>query len=97
MSNSDAKQEGLWSMMGSCFRGPLWWTSILVWIYGVAFVAVAIFALLRLFAVDQVRYMIFYAALFVAAIVCLMAIKMWFWMQIYRNSILRQMERLQQS
>ena len=94
------REEGLREMMAKDFHGRHRWIVIVIWTEGLIILGVAVFAAVRFFAVEDpaaqnIKDWIFYAALFLTAMMAHVVIKLWYWMLIHRNSVQREIKRLE--
>ena len=88
--------ESLGQMLAESFRGKHRWMAWIAWIDSLVFTAVAVFAAVQFFRVDGVRQMILYAAVFgLSSGIVLFLVKIWYWMLMNRNSIKREVKRLE--
>ena len=107
MSNLDdrireALQEGgeagepqLREMIGDMFRGRLRWLNAAGYLIGVAFFVAAIVAAVRFYQAQEMRAMLMWA---IALVFCLMTVgllKVWFWLELQKSAILREIKRLE--
>ncbi|HVU90149.1 MAG TPA: DUF6768 family protein [Pirellulales bacterium] len=60
-----------------------------------AFMGLAIFAVARFFAVQDVQAWIGYATLFVASLIAMALMKLWLYLVWVRNSLMREIKRLE--
>ena len=89
------KEETFGQMLAESFRGKMRWMVVLVWFYGLAFTAVAVFAAIQFFRVDATRDLILYATVFLTGVLFIALIKIWYWMLMNRNSVKREVKRLE--
>jgi hypothetical protein len=61
----------------------------------VALVALAAWCAVRFFEAEEVRDLLLFATGFVLAILNVLAIKVWFWMELVKNSVVREVKRLE--
>jgi hypothetical protein len=89
------KEETLREALTGGFRG---WSRLLTglaWAYTVLFIALAILCAVLFFRSSSERDHVLYAALFVVVNFDLVLAKVWFWQRWTRNSILRELKRLE--
>ena len=89
------REETLFGMIAGSFRGKMRWMVMLVWVYALVFTALAVFAAVSFFLADSVKMWIFYAALFLMACNFIVVVKLWYWMLLNKNSITREIKRLE--
>ncbi|MHC4947233.1 MAG: DUF6768 family protein [Planctomycetota bacterium] len=62
---------------------------------GILFMAAAVFCLVRFFQVAEVRSMIAWALGFFFCLSAVMGMKVWYWMELQKNAITREIKRLE--
>jgi hypothetical protein len=78
-------------MFQSQHRGYVWGVAVA----GAGFLALGAYAVWRLLAAAEVREMLAWALLAIFAMLTLALIKLWFWMELQRNGIVREVKRLE--
>ena len=89
------REETLFGMIAESFKGKMRWMVLLVWVYGLVFTALAVFAAVSFFLADSVKMWIFYAALFLMTCNFIVVVKLWYWMLLNKNSVTREIKRLE--
>jgi hypothetical protein len=89
------REETFRQMLADSFKGRTRWMVIYAWAWGIAVTGVMVFAAIRFFTTESEWEWIFHATLFLLAAVMLALIKLWYWMLINRNSITREIKRLE--
>ena len=89
------REEGIMSMVGDFYNRKMLSTVILVWSMAVIFMAGAVYSAVKFFDTNDTRYQIMYAVLFMTFIQWVGAIKVFAWQMIHRNSIKREIKRLE--
>ena len=77
------------------FRSRARWLAIVAVIYSLVFVALAIFSAVRFFRVDSAHESVLWAAIFLVSMQIIGLGKIFFWMQMNRVSIMREMKRME--
>jgi len=77
------------------FRSRARWLAIVAVIYSLVFVALAIFSAVRFFRVDSAHESVLWAAIFLLSMQIIGLGKIFFWMQMNRVSIMREMKRME--
>ena len=85
----------LWEQMATTFRGSQRGWTILFFSEGVVLTVLAVVTAVRFFQADTVRLQIGYAASFLFMIQIVVLIKVFFWMMMNRNEVLRRVSRLE--
>lgn len=88
-------EQNLFEMAMGTFRGKnRWWT-----MYGMvlilALTAVGVYSLLQFMATTDSREIVIYGALLAFSIMAIGFIKIWFWMAMNRNAVIREILRLE--
>lgn len=90
-----SREETMRSMLAQTFRGKLRWMAIVSWVYMISFIALMVYSAISFFAAEATRDMILFATIFLTAGMMAMATKMGYWMLMNRNSITREIKRLE--
>ncbi len=91
----DSREDTIRSMVSDFYSRKMLSTVILVWVWGIVFMAGAIFSGVRFFRTDEIRYQIMYAAIFISCIQFVGTLKVFAWQMVHRNSIKREIKRLE--
>ena len=83
------------TQIADTFRGRFRWLAWIATFYRFAFLAIAIFAANKFFRVDETRDLIVYANLFLLSFFGMAFIKMWYWSLLVKNSVIREIIRLE--
>ena len=85
----------IFQMIGDSFRGRHRWLVALVFIETLVFLALAIFSAVKFFQVDGTREMLMWTAAFVFCMLAMLAGKIWYWMELNKNSVTREVKRVE--
>ena len=88
-------EQNLFQMVGGLFSGKLKWLMILINVVMVAFFIGFIYCLVKFLKADDIKMMITYGAGAFTAIIAVTMLKLFAWMQIDKNAILREIKRLE--
>lgn len=92
---SNLDEEGVFKMWGGLYKGKYGWLAAIQSVFITIFVVIAIYCGYWFFSVDTTTEMLRYGAgLFIAMMFTAM-LKLWLWMQMDKNSILREMKRIE--
>jgi hypothetical protein len=90
--------QTLRSMIAESFRGRQRWMAIISWVYVLVFTALGIYSLvlfLKLAPDAPVKTMLLCIAIFLMMMIAAATTKLWYWMLLNRNSVLREIRRLE--
>jgi hypothetical protein len=90
-----AREQGFREMVAATFRGRNRWMTILVWVYLWVFTALGVLVVVLFFRTDALADKLMYAAIFVVASLFVGMMKMWYWMLMNRNAVVREVKRLE--
>ena len=91
----DEREDNIRSMLKDFYSKKMLSTAILVWAWALVFLAGAVYTGIQFFNTDQVRAQIMYAALFIVCTQGVSLMKIFAWEVIHRNSIKREIKRLE--
>ncbi len=83
------------AMVFEVFRGRHRWLVICMNLVSVAMLVLAIVAAVQFFKVETTREMIAWAVGFLFCISAMSMLKLWFWLEMQKNSITREVKRLE--
>ena len=91
----ESREDGIWQMIGDFYSRKMLSIAIFIWVWAMIFAALAIFSAVKFLAVDETRYHIMFATIFLCACQFLGLMKIFAWQMIHRNSIKREIKRLE--
>ena len=91
----ETKATTLHSMLKDFYNRKMRSIVILVWALGLLFVLGAVVCAVQFAKADQVKMMIMFATLFLVCVLWLDLMKVFAWQMIHRNSIKREIKRLE--
>lgn len=89
------EEEGFFKQIGGLYTGKFGWMAILTAIVHTMAVAIAVYCGYKLFTVPDTTEILRYSVILFIALSFGCMIKTWQWMQMDKNSILREMKRLE--
>ena len=92
---NELDQQGVFKMWFSLYTGKLGWWAILVAFFQVIFTFLAFYWGYKFFTVEGIELMLRYGGAMFIAILFTQMLKLWHWMQMDKNAILREMKRLE--
>ncbi len=87
--------QSMMEMVLDIFRGTQRWLTFLAIFWGFVFMAGSVFGIIQLFKTQEPREHILWALGVVFCVSAISMMKIWFWMQMNRNSILREIKRVE--
>jgi hypothetical protein len=91
----ESEEDKIWTMLREFYNRKMMPFIILLWIWAIIFIGGAVYCGIKFFQTDQTRYHIMHAALFVCFVYGIGLIKIFAWQLIHRNSIRREIKRLE--
>ena len=87
--------QSMTEMVFDTFRGTQKWLTFLSIFWGLVFMAGSIVGIIQVFKAQETRELILWGLGFVFCFSAVAMMKVWFWMQMNRNSILREIKRVE--
>lgn len=88
-------EPSLFEMAAEAFRGRHWWLNALTSFWILVFFVLAILAAVKFFNTEDTRDAMLWAIAFIFCMMAVAMLKMWFWMELNKNSITREIKRLE--
>lgn len=92
---ADGPDQSLHEMVIASFKGKQRWLMIVMFVATFVYTGLAVVAAVRFFQVETIRAMIAYATGFMFCLMVVALMKMWYWTQLDKNAILREVKRLE--
>ena len=89
------EEPSIFELLFDTMRGRHRWLNLLGAIFTLAFMALAIVCAVKFFAADDVRDLLMWAAGFVVFFTSVALMKIWYWLEMQRNSLTREIKRLE--
>ena len=89
------EKQGIREMVVDSFRGKTGWLVTVVFVTIPAFVVVAVVAAVQFFQVETVNEMIAWACAFMFCWIAIGMMKVWYWMELSKNTVIREVKRLE--
>ena len=90
-----SKEQNIFEELLTSFQGSRRWLSVYVLIIILIFFAISIYSLVQFVSVEDVRQMLLWGAAMGGSLLMVMALKIWYWMQMDKNSLTREIKRLE--
>lgn len=90
-------EQGMFEMVGESFKGRHRWLVVLVTIYSVVFFVLAVVTVVQFFKADvaNTRDLLMWATAFVFCVNAVAMLKMWYFMELNKNTITREVKRVE--
>lgn len=89
------EEESFFKMMTSHYRDKMAWMAYLTSAVHLIVVIVAVYCGYQLFTIEGTTEILRYGSVMFIALIFAAMIKLWHWMQIDKNSVLREMKRIE--
>ena len=90
-----SKEQNVFEELLSSFQGSRKWLSVYVTIVIFIFFGISIYSLVQFLTVEGTREMILWGAAMGGSLLIVTMLKVWYWMQMDRNAIIREIKRLE--
>jgi hypothetical protein len=91
----DSKENTLRSMLKEFYNRKMTSVVIAVWVLAAACIAGAVYSGIQFFKTDQIQRQIMFAVIFIVCLDVVGQMKIFAWLMIYKNSIKREIKRLE--
>jgi hypothetical protein len=88
-------EQGLFGQLGGLFQGRLAWLSMVTFIVATVMFAIGVWAAINFYMEDNVAAMLKWAGLAWIGLTAQIMIKIWSWMRMETNRVLREVKRLE--
>ncbi|MBN4051723.1 hypothetical protein JYT24_00420 [Parvibaculum lavamentivorans] len=88
-------EQGLVDMVAETFRSKMRVWIIIVWFYGFASFAGAVWTGMRFYEATDVREMAIWGGACLVLVLTLVLVKIWSWMEMNKTSVIREIKRLE--
>jgi len=88
-------EQGLFGQLGGLFRGKLGWLSMITFVVAFIMFAIGAWAAWNFYQASDVVVMLKWAGLAWLGLMAQMMIKLWSWMRMESNRVLREVKRLE--
>jgi ABC-type maltose transport system permease subunit len=90
-----AREDSLGTMLKDFYNTQMLSVIVIVWAWAIVIIAAAVYSAVQFFQTEQTKSQIMYAAIFVCCVQFIALTKIFAWQMIHRNSIKRQIRRLE--
>jgi hypothetical protein len=90
-----SKEQNVFEELLASFQGSRKWLSVYVTVVIFVFFAISIYSLVQFLSVEGIREMLLWGAAMGGSLLIVTMLKVWYWMQMDRNAIIRELKRLE--
>ena len=90
-----SREDGLRAMLGDFYNRRMLSMVVIVWVFGILFMAGAIYSGVTFFKSEGAKSQIMYAAIFICCLQYVSMIKVFAWQIIHKNGLKREIKRLE--
>lgn len=88
-------EPSVFEMLLETCRGRNWWLNLLGMFWTLVFLVAGIVAAVKFFQTEELRGMLMWAAIFLFCMTTVAMFKMWYWMEMQRNAVTREIKRVE--
>lgn len=88
-------EQSLPEMVADSFQGTTRWLVVLIFIALAIFAVLGVWSALKLLAVKEIAELIMWATVFGFCMVAVAMMKVWYWMELNKNTVTREIKRLE--
>jgi len=89
------KEQSIFEQLLSNFKGKMKWMSMYIALMILVFFIISIYCLIKFLNAEDIRLMLLWGAGMGASFLTIGMLKMWQWMQMDKNTLLREIKRLE--
>jgi hypothetical protein len=89
------EEEGVFESWFGVYKGKQGWIAAIQSVFIAVFVVIAVYCAYRFFTVETATELLRFGAVMFIAMMFTAFLKLWLWLQIIKNSMLREMKRLE--
>ncbi len=89
------EEPSIFELLFDTMRGRHRWLNLLGAIITLVFLGLAVFCAVQFFSTDEVRDLLMWATGFIFCALAVSMMKVWYWLEIQRNSLTREIKRLE--
>ncbi len=88
-------EEGVFEMLAQVFRGRRRWLNLYGFVLTFAFFILSVYCAVQFFGAVETQPQIAWATGFLFTSMAVAMLKLWFWMEMQKNTVLREIKRLE--
>ena len=82
-------------MVTEVFQGRMRWLNRAAVLIGLAFMALGVWSVFKIIEVEETRRLVWWTATFFFSLGAIFAMKIWYWMELNRHALSREIKRLE--
>ncbi len=90
-----SSEESLFQQTLVVMRGRQRWFVMIVMAVSIAFLALAVYSIVRFFRASEVADLVMWSTVFLFSQLVVMMLKLWVWLQMNKNEVKREVKRLE--
>lgn len=87
------EEKGLWESIGELYSGKFAWITIVISFVHLILTVIAFYSGYQFFTADSIAVMLHYGAIMFLVLLFATMTKLWTWMQMQKNDLLREVKR----
>ncbi len=91
----NSREDTIRSMLSEFYSRKMAATAAFIWVIGALFLAASVYSAAQFFGTTETKYQILYATIFITAFNGIGLMKIFAWQMLHRNSIKREIKRLE--
>ncbi len=88
-------EQGILEQVTSSFRSKNRWLVVFGIVFGLVFMGIGVYALLQFLELKDTVQALPWAVLLIFSLLAIVAMKIWYWMELNKNAVLREIVRLE--
>ena len=89
------REQSMLQMISDSFRGRHRWLIVVAFVMVLVYMGLMVVSAIRFFSVEGVREMLLWGGLFGVSLLAITATKMWYFMELNKNSVTREVKRVE--
>ncbi len=89
------EEPSIFEMLMETLRGRHRWLTVFGVFWGIVFTVLAVFCAVAFFQAEATREMLMWAAACVICVSAVSMVKVWYWMELNKNAVTREIKRLE--
>jgi len=92
---AQAEEPSMLEIILETFRGRHRWLTFLGFFYTLVFMVLFVVSAIRFFRAEDTRGLLLWASASLICLICVALFKIWFWMELNKNAVTREIKRLE--